>query len=803
MTHCTCYYRRLIASFLSVLLGTSLFAQTATTASSTKTDAVELSPFQVTAERNNDYGATETMTGSRTRTKIIDLPYTVNVMTSEYLKDFGIFDLSDNITQIGSFTGLDVGGNFVLRGFTSSNQLRDGFFRLGRYGTSNIDRIEIIKGANASVYGRSAAGGMMNMISKAPKSVVSQEASYNFGDYGTKRFTFEATGSLFPDKLGKTNYVFTVGNYKRDFDVDFSFTRSEEYYLAVDHVFHDNSKLTLSVESFHQDRESPLSPSPLIIDQKGTAATTDDVAVGFALGLGRVNAYGPRSQLDRGNTSFTGIYEKTFNNTFSARISSNAYMARRDDWNQNQNWQTININKSTGLAPTSQRGSNTSVPQWGRIFEDGGAFQADLLAHYWTNNHKVEHRTLATFDFNDYYRWDPTISYSAATNPDIVAWNKVRTFTLDPVTLLPVAPLVYFTNPHDPVNGLVPTRKMKRRTTVVGGLLRQQSAFFDGRMLAYAGVRADSLTFNHRDFLTAAAGFQSFIPGYQAGDKIHKKLETAVTPNFGVNYKLKENLRVYANYAESYFVPQGDNPIDVADPTYKAETAQGWDYGFKGSIMDDKISYTVSGFYINRQNVQVADIDPITGLSFNRRDGDQLVRGFEADVSWRVTDELSFLGSYGDVHSIVTNFGSANPQAVGRKAQFVAPYNGSLSTKYRPTHGRLKGFSANASVTFVGKTPTETPIAGDVFTTVAGVRTLTSSTGQFRLTAPAYKVWSFGVRYQLKSKFNSTHTFAINVNNAFDENYFKAGTSNATRILAGDKQAVFFTYTINHKGGKF
>ncbi len=115
---------------LGLLVSTSLFAQTAATPPADET--VTLSPFSVSTSADRGYNVSESMTGSRVKTQIIDLPYTVNVMTSEFLEDFGLFELADNVTHISGFTGLDVGGNFVLRGFTSSNQLRDGFFRLGR-----------------------------------------------------------------------------------------------------------------------------------------------------------------------------------------------------------------------------------------------------------------------------------------------------------------------------------------------------------------------------------------------------------------------------------------------------------------------------------------------------------------------------------------------------------------------------------------------------------------------------------------------------------------------------------------------
>jgi len=93
------------------------------------------------------------MTGTRVATQIKDLPYTVNVLTSEFFEDFGMLQLDDTLTQVGGLTGLDIGGSFNLRGFSSTSQLRDGFYRLGRYGQTNVDRIEIIKGPNAGSTG--------------------------------------------------------------------------------------------------------------------------------------------------------------------------------------------------------------------------------------------------------------------------------------------------------------------------------------------------------------------------------------------------------------------------------------------------------------------------------------------------------------------------------------------------------------------------------------------------------------------------------------------------------------------------
>jgi outer membrane receptor protein involved in Fe transport len=556
-------------------------------------EVVQLSEFSVSAGSERGYIASETMTGSRVRTPIIDLPYTVNVLTNEFFTDFAMFELADNITQIGSFTGLDIGGGFNLRGFSSTSQLRDGFYRLGRYGSSNVDRMEVIKGSNAAIYGRTSPGGMVNMISKLPTDRESYELTLNYGDYDTQRGVLEANGPVFNSRLGKTTYLLTLSQYQKGFEIPYARNRNQEYYLAVRQQLPDNSSLTLQAEYFLQMRHAPNSPAPLITDQKGTASANDDIAIGYARNLAEENAYGPNSELNRGNTSFTATYEKKLNDIWSARVAGSYFRARRWDYNQNTGFGAITINappNAAGVVPavTSTRGA---TPNKGLIMEDGGGLQADALAHYWTGNHAVEHRTLATIDFNDYYRWDPTWTYGVASNPDLVAWNAAtsgRVITLNS-DFRPVAPLTYFPKFFQWGNEQL-TRLTRRRTTVLGGLIRHQAAFFDSRLLAYVGVRFDAVRFQERDYVNTITGSpgQVFRPG-----EMIKRNVNQTKPNVGLNYKVMPNIRAYANYSQSYFVNQTDNPDVFASPTYKPETADGWDYGFKGDFLNSRLSSAV------------------------------------------------------------------------------------------------------------------------------------------------------------------------------------------------------------------
>jgi iron complex outermembrane receptor protein len=768
-------------------------AAAARTAEAPKEEAIQMSAFEVSSDSNRGYVASETLTGTRVVTQIKDLPYTVNVLTSEFFEDFGMFQLDDTLTQVGGLTGLDIGGSFNLRGFASTSQLRDGFYRLGRYGQTNVDRIEVIKGPNAGIYGRTSPGGMVNMISKAPKKRELIQLTGRFGDYKTQQGTLEATGSITPS----TYYILTLSQFSRGFDMDYARTRENQGYLAVKHDFADGSHLLVSAEYFLQYRHSPSTAAPLIIDQKGTTATTDDEVIGLAKNLARYEPYGPNAELNRGSITYLAAYDRKLNDIFSIRAAVQNFRARRWDYNTNTGFGTINVNQPpnavTGIVPTPTT-TRGALPSKGLIQEDGGGFQGDLVANYALFNGTVKNKTLVTIDFNDYYRWDPT--WTTGADAATVAWNAAgsgRVITLNP-DYTPTAPLTYFPERFNWNNEIL-TRLTRRRATVAGGQLRQESHWMNDKLLTYFGARYDSVRFHERDYAATISGVKYTVANpYLAERKVRQ-----TKPNFGALYKVTPNFRVYANYSESYFINQTDNPVDVGSVEYKPETAKGEDFGIKGSFFNERLNYTIGGYYIERFNVSVQDtVETFPGSgsyqNISRRDGDQLDRGVEADINWTLNSHYSTGLSYGHVNAKYTNFGSAFPQAVGRDVQNISPDNGSAYLKYNAGSGLLKGFSANIGVTYVASTPTESPSAGDVPPNAAGVRS-TVSNFQWKVRVPSYTLWNLGLHYHLRSSAKIEQTFHLNVNNALDKEYLKGSGGSFSKNL-GDARAIYFSYTL-------
>ena len=804
-----------------ILAANAAYAQ----APASEDTTIKMENFQVSAAPAHGYSASETMTGSRVNTKIIDLPYSTVNLTDQFFKDFGTNILDENLTQIGGLTALSIGGNFILRGFNSTSQLRDGFYRLGRYGASNIERVEIIRGPNAAVYGRTAPGGMVNFVSLQPKKQNSQEIFILNGTYDQRQEQLKATGSV--DASHKTYYVVSLDQTERRFDGQFDHIRNNEGYLAVKHDFSNDSHLLVSAEYFLQVQHAPQASAPAIFatvaavpvgtpgEPAGNTATTH--AIGYDTALAGVNAYGPHSELNRGNISYTGEYDKTFNDVWSMRAAVNNYRSRRYDFNDsNSPWLNAVTLNAAGVPANIVRPN----PVKGLIQEDGGGVQADLLAHYFALNHSVENNSLLTVDFNDYYRYDPTwlVAHDAAfaawttggqaSVPLVAVKNK-----LGQTNYVPSGPIPYY-NEGFVWGGESLTTLTRRRTTSVGGNLKQQMYLFHGRLILFAGLRYDAVRFNQRDYTVQFPNVG--YPSNPNGTGQVRRYFHETKPNFGFNAQVVKNLHVYGSYSQSYFVDQTSRPAVIAgwsavaatktvpahfisDP-FQPETAKGYDYGIKGSFFNERLNFTLGGFYANRYNVTVTDVvfDPISGTTSteSRPDGDQVDKGAEFDLNWLPTDNLSLTVSAAEVNAKYTNFGSNFPEVVGRSVNFVSPENGSVSGKYTFSSGPAKGLDVETSVTYVSSTPSELPNAGDS-NIVNGVAL--THTDQWTLRTPSSTIWTFGVHYVLPWQWKHIQqTVGFTVKNAFNKYYLKYGSAAQLTNVTGDGRQFIVTYDIAH-----
>ena len=217
----------------------------------------------------------ETSTGSKLGLTIKETPASVEVINSKTMEQRGDSTVIRAVTKATGITGGSSGygtvGAYSVRGFSGHpgiDILQDGIklngttFSKRTLDVSNLDRIEVIRGASSVLNGEGSIGATVNLITKKP-SFTKEETELGFkgGSYDSYRFNFGTGGVAVENKLAYRVDVLTRqlgSNYdgeKRDID---SLSASLLYKL------NDNLLTTLSIEKSKEDGKHDYQGTPLV-----------------------------------------------------------------------------------------------------------------------------------------------------------------------------------------------------------------------------------------------------------------------------------------------------------------------------------------------------------------------------------------------------------------------------------------------------------------------------------------------------------------------------------------------------------
>ena len=150
-------------------------------------EAVALSPFVVSTEKDTGYIAADTLNAGRLRTNLLMTPGTMEVFTRDLIDDLGVFNIDEasawltsshpletngingNSMNPASLGQHDPGSNVSLRGMATQPSTRNYFLSATTPMEYNVQRIEAGRGPNAILYGEGGPGGGVNYITKQPE----------------------------------------------------------------------------------------------------------------------------------------------------------------------------------------------------------------------------------------------------------------------------------------------------------------------------------------------------------------------------------------------------------------------------------------------------------------------------------------------------------------------------------------------------------------------------------------------------------------------------------------------------------
>lgn len=193
-------------------------------------------------------------TPTKSSLPLIDTPATITVINRELIDSQLATSLQDVLRNSSGVN--QAGNNYGVGDFLQSRGLSVGYAFDGLYGgaslgpdsyaptrsLTNVERVEVLQGANATIYGPGSAGGIINLIEKKPQFDAQYNLELRAGSYDTYGATVDATGPI-NDILA---YRFVGSIYRKDGFRNLSTDRNEAYGSLRAKVS-DTSNVTLSV----------------------------------------------------------------------------------------------------------------------------------------------------------------------------------------------------------------------------------------------------------------------------------------------------------------------------------------------------------------------------------------------------------------------------------------------------------------------------------------------------------------------------------------------------------------------------
>lgn len=123
-------------------------------------------------------------------------------------------------------------------------------------------------------------------------------------------------------------------------------------------------------------------------------------------------------------------------------------------------------------------------------------------------------------------------------------------------------------------------------------------------------------------------------------------------------YAVTPNVNIYASYARGYKGPMIAYPRDRPQELVRPETSESWEAGIKSTLFDNKLVLNLDVFkvdYNDFQGQQRVGTPPVYYYTTTNAGGLQ-TKGVEADLMWRVTPDLQLAGSVAYIPTKFTEF---------------------------------------------------------------------------------------------------------------------------------------------------
>ncbi|WP_338455641.1 TonB-dependent siderophore receptor [uncultured Alteromonas sp.] len=574
---------------LLALYGTSVLAQENITESEGSVERITV--------RGAFFGQ-QVATAVKTPTLLVNVPQSVSVVSAAQISEQALFSIADVMQYTPGVSiglGEDHRDQVTIRGQnTTADFFVDGLRDDVQYFRPlyNLERVEILRGANALLFGRGGGGGVVNRVTKVASSAEDfTTLSAGIDTFGAGSISIDTNKAIDANNAFRFNGVFDSIDNHRDFK------DGERYAINPTYTWmaNDDTTVVASYEYVNDDR---------LVDR----------------GIPSLDG----APLEGYDDTYFG--DPDFNNT-----TLEAHIARvRVDHALSQNW---NLNGTVQFADYDKAYQNLYPVNFdadaGTVTLDGyrdtttrenALVQLNLIGQFATGD--INHTLLTGMEYGSQDTENARRDAFFADSQD----DQVSFLFSDPL----VIPSMTLTDP---------VRDRASDVTFTSAFV-QDEIKLNEHWIVVAGLRYDNFDIDVVDSIEVANGADDGNSGFLSSS------DSQVSPRAGLIYKPAESVSIYASYSKSFLPRSGDQflSLSLTSQALEAEEFENKEIGVKWNF-SDSLSVTAAAFEVERENGTAQDPNNpeasiLTGTE---------TKGFEVQVVGKLSERWVINAGYSNL----------------------------------------------------------------------------------------------------------------------------------------------------------
>lgn len=576
------------------------------------------------------------------------IPISITALSSKAVQDYRLWN-AEEITAISpnlySSEPGDKRNVSSLRGITSSSYdpavttYVDGVnqFNLDTYSNTlfDIERIEVLRGPQGTLYGRNSMGGVINIITKQPGAKTSGFAEATVGNHGQQRYTAGVRVPIVKNKL----FFGVAGLYdKRNgfYTNEFNNSRYDDQ-----HNLSGNAYITYK----------PVDKWSITLNAKNTANRNNGP---FPLVFGVADALANPFKLNQ--NALTKIMDNIFNTSLSINHTGHGFnLSSQTAYQTNYRYYTNPID-----ADFSPLDGISLKNNYGKDFNTVKVLTEELKLSSPADESQPFKWALGTYMFHQ----DNDVKQATIFGADAVMFG---------------APDTDFS--------LINTSKGKSNGIAFYG---QGTYSFSSKLDITAGLRYDHEK-KEQNVLGEYQKDPDPNPVFQTTPDTSATANfNAVSPKVSIAFHSTPNQTLYATYSKGFraggLTSLSSDPSVPALYAYKPEHSNNIEIGNKALLLNNRLTLNLSAFYSTVTDVQVPTLVLPDALTITKNSGKLTSKGVEAEVNSTLAKGLELNYSFGytdaEYNTLKLSQNGSEVNLKGKKQIFTPDVTSLLAAQY-------------------------------------------------------------------------------------------------------------------------